>query len=349
MSKNLRKLIALICVVLLTVIAFGGFAMADEEGTNASPSDIALVSDKTTQIAAANLIVDDHTTFVTLAASLAAMEQATDVTSIIHIPVSLPEGSEGNVTLLGYTEIPVYVNGIRAGIAMKIEDSTYVPIGDFCKAIGLELEATWDQQNSTAVFSGEGIEITVKSGEWYIVANGRCLYTSENINVNGTIVVPIRELAKCFGLDVQWNEETWTVNIDASTIEYITPAEEYYNEEDLYWLSRIIFAESGNQPIDGMIGVGNVVLNRVADPTCPNTVYDVIFDDRYGVQFSVTETGAIFLDPSEKAVIVAKICLEGYDSVGDSMFFVNPRIGASNWFTQTRTFVASIGEHDFYA
>ena len=98
-----------------------------------------------------------------------------------------------------------------------------------------------------------------------------------------------------------------------------------------------------------MTGVGNVVLNRVANPTCPDTVYDVIFDDRYGVQFSVTETGAIFMEPTEEAVLAAKMCLEGYNPVGDSLFFVNPVIGASSWFSSTRTYVASIGEHDFYA
>ncbi|MGE4352682.1 MAG: cell wall hydrolase [Oscillospiraceae bacterium] len=349
MSKNLRKLIALICVVLLTIIAFGGFALADEAETNVSPSDIALVQDKPLQQDIAQSVGDDQASIVTLAASLAAVELASDETEIIHIPTSLPEGSAGNVTLLGYTEIPIYVNGIRTGMAMKIGDCTYVPVGDFCKAIGLELEGTWDQENNTAVFSGEGIEITAIAGEDYIIANGRCLYTSEIINVNGTIVVPIRELAQCFGLDVEWNEKNWSVRIDAADIEYITPADQFYDEDDLYWLSRIIFAEAGNQPTEGMIGVGNVVLNRVADPTCPDTVHDVIFDDRYGVQFSVTETGSIYLDPTEEAINAAKICLEGYNVVGDSMYFVNPKIGASNWFVQTRTFIASIGEHDFYA
>ncbi|MBE6967693.1 MAG: cell wall hydrolase, partial [Ruminococcaceae bacterium] len=121
------------------------------------------------------------------------------------------------------------------------------------------------------------------------------------------------------------------------------------NAEDLHWLTQIIHAESGNQPLEGMIGVGNVVLNRVKDPTCPNTVYDVIFDCRYGVQFSPTETGSIYAEPNEMSIVAAKLCLEGYNTVGNSLYFVNPMIGISDWFSQTRVYITTIGEHAFFA
>ena len=54
-------------------------------------------------------------------------------------------------------------------------------------------------------------------------------------------------------------------------------------------------------------------------------------------------------EPPEECVIAAKLCLEGYDIVGGSLYFVNPDIGVSGWFRQTRTYVTSIGDHDFYA
>ena len=98
-----------------------------------------------------------------------------------------------------------------------------------------------------------------------------------------------------------------------------------------------------------MLGVGDVVMNRVASAAFPNTVKEVIFDSRYGVQFSPVETGSIYSEPSEECVIAAKICLEGYDIVGGALYFVNPDIGVSGWFRQTRTYVTSIGDHDFYA
>jgi N-acetylmuramoyl-L-alanine amidase len=130
---------------------------------------------------------------------------------------------------------------------------------------------------------------------------------------------------------------------------YLESAETYYDEDSLYWLSHIINAEAGNQSLEGMIGVGNVVLNRVKDPSCPDSVYGVIFDNRYGVQFSPTVNGTIYDDPNDMSVAAAKICLEGYKLVGDSLFFVNPEIGLSSWFVSTRTYVATIGDHAFYA
>ena len=46
-------------------------------------------------------------------------------------------------------------------------------------------------------------------------------------------------------------------------------------------MSRIIHAESGAEPFDGKIAVGNVVLNRVESKQYPNTIYGVIFDRPY--------------------------------------------------------------------
>ena len=54
----------------------------------------------------------------------------------------------------------------------------------------------------------------------------------------------------------------------------------FYGARDVYWLSHIINAEAGNQPMDGQIAVGNVVLNRVADERFPNSVKEVVFDVR---------------------------------------------------------------------
>ena len=352
MSRNLRRLVALICVALLTVVV-SGFALADEEGAGALSSDVVLVPEEIIRQASAEPVQNPRVAVVSLAASLAAVEFATDdplvEEEIISVPYSLPADTQGNVTFLKYTEIPIYVNGSAAGTAIKIGENSYVPVGDFCTAIGWAVETDWDQDSGSAVFTGDGIEISVTVGAEYIIANGRCFHSAEIYNINGTVVAPVRELAGCFGLDVQWDEQSWIAEIDTADAEPVESAESYYDEDDLYWLSRIIFAEAGNQSMDGMTGVGNVVLNRVASPSCPDTVHDVIFDDRYGVQFSVTETGTIFMEPSDMAVVAAKICLEGYNPVGDSIFFVNPVIGASSWFSSTRTFVASIGEHDFYA
>ena len=71
--------------------------------------------------------------------------------------------------------------------------------------------------------------------------------------------------------------------------------------------------------------------------------------ESYGVQFSPVETGGIYAEPNELSVIAAKLCLEGYNVAGDSLYFVNPATGSTSWFRETRTFVVTLGDHDFYA
>jgi N-acetylmuramoyl-L-alanine amidase len=250
-------------------------------------------------------------------------------------------------------EIPIYVNGFSMGTGYVLDSTTYVPIREFCLALGVPVEVRWDEEAAVLSVKAEGLEITVESGDRYMTANGRCLYLKHGLyRLDDAALLPVRELAKCFGAEVFWRAEDRSVEVaapPADRIEALLPGDSFYDEKDLYWLSHIIHAEAGNQSLEGMIGVGNVVLNRLADPSCPKTIYEVIFDDRYGVQFSPTVTGTIYDEPNELSVVAAKCCLEGCELVGDSLFFVNPRIGITEWFASTRTYVATIGDHAFYA
>ena len=98
------------------------------------------------------------------------------------------------------------------------------------------------------------------------------------------------------------------------------------------------------------IAVGNVVLNRVADERFPNSVKEVVFDRRSGVaQFSPTADGSIGLTPDEDAVLAAKLAFEGYNTVGESMYFINPAACNSAWFNRCLTYTTTIGDHVFYA
>ena len=60
----------------------------------------------------------------------------------------------------------------------------------------------------------------------------------------------------------------------AGTVE--TETEQSYTDEDLWYLSRVIQAESGYCSIEMMQGVGSVVLNRVTDDRFPDTIREVI-------------------------------------------------------------------------
>ena len=167
--------------------------------------------------------------------------------------------------------------------------------------------------------------------------------------MGGELLWPLTALAKMFDCTVTWDAASGSIDLDLTDVALLSDGETYYNQQDVYWLSRIIYAESGNQSLAGQIAVGNVVLNRVADERFPDSVYGVIFDQSYGVQFSPVETGGIYAEPDEEAVVAAKLALEGYNTAGESLYFVNPSIGAGSWFAANLTYVTSIGDHDFYA
>lgn len=94
----------------------------------------------------------------------------------------------------------------------------------------------------------------------------------------------------------------------AGTVE--TETELPYSENDLYVLSHIISAEAGNCQREMMIGVGSVVLNRVASDGFPDTIYDVVFQRYPSLQYGPIEDGSYYKDPTPEAVEVAEYLLK---------------------------------------
>ncbi|MDD3174745.1 MAG: cell wall hydrolase, partial [Herbinix sp.] len=85
-----------------------------------------------------------------------------------------------------------------------------------------------------------------------------------------------------------------------------------YTEAELRLLSCLVYAEAGNQSYNGMLGVANVVLNRVESDVFwhVNTIKEVIYDHKWSVQFSVTiknsKTGVSALDKALKSYDTGK-------------------------------------------
>ena len=248
-----------------------------------------------------------------------------------------------------YEQIPIYINGkeIPQSEALLIDSITYVPLRKLAENTH-DCKISYNDRTKTATVTFGTYTITVTTGKKYISVNGRYFYGIGAVkNINGSLYVPIRPMARALGLDVVWNESTRSVNLAKASWK-LEDAEDYYNSDELYWLSRIIEAESSGEVIEGKIAVGNVVLNRVADKRYPNTIYGVIFDFKNGIQFTPAYTGTIYNTPSQESIIAAKICLEGYEIKPGVLFFFNPRIATSNWISKNRPFAMRIGNHDFY-
>lgn len=102
-----------------------------------------------------------------------------------------------------------------------------------------------------------------------------------------------------------------------------------YTDEDLEVLTRIISAEAGNCSWEMMEGVGSVVLNRVASPKFPNTIYEVVFQQG---QYSPTINGTYWNEPTEGAKEVAKYLLEnGSCAPSDVLYQANFPQGTGTW------------------
>ncbi len=224
---------------------------------------------------------------------------------------------------------------------MDIEDTIYVAIEAILPTLYPNASVTYDT-HMCAVFD-DNLDLKAYVGNPYITVNGRYLYVPEEVKLNnGYVMVPLHTLTKALGTTTQWDPITETLLIEAVN-EPLTPGSQYYNQKDLYWLSRIINAESRNQPLSGKIAVGTVILNRVESSKFPNSVYDVIFS---GIQFSPVSNGSIYLAPSQESIIAAKLTLDGAKEAENSLFFHQKNL--NSWAARTKTFVTTIADHDFY-
>ena len=248
-----------------------------------------------------------------------------------------------------YEAIPLYKGGERLSVdARLISETTYVPLRAFSEAVA-DATIKWYAATRTAVLTAEGLSLTVSDKGYYIEANGRYLYLRNPAVIlsNGTLYLPVRPLAKALGVEIGWNASERSVKITGSYTP-IESGDSFYDADEVYWLSRIISAESRGEPLLGQIAVGNVVLNRVRSSMYPNTIYGVVFDRKYGTQFSPVSLGTIYKDPYWLSVIAAKLCLDGATIDDRVLFFVEPRIATSSWIQKNRTYAFTVLHHDFY-
>ncbi len=230
-----------------------------------------------------------------------------------------------------------------------ISGITYLPVRFFCEALSAQVD--WIDSSSTVMVTSGKDVISFDIGSSTAYING----VPTKINgqarlINNLTYLPVRFITESLGGIVNWNNEYYTVDIlmpDKSLPDKLTKNREYTNDE-IYWLAKIISCESEDEPINGKIAVGNVVLNRVESDKYPDTIYSVIFDKKHGYQFQPVANGSINKEPVQEAYLAAKLCLEGHNVVGECMYFLNPDKATSFWIPQNKNYYTTIGSHDFY-
>jgi len=251
-----------------------------------------------------------------------------------------------------YAKVPVYLEGIRVGSGLVINEVVYVPFRDAVSSLEQDAVVEWDEYTRTITATFNGLTISAQADNRYITANEKYLFIPSKIivEVDGEIFVSVYAIAYAFNHRTTLNEEFGTIDISMHDGAAAPSEAGYYTEEDLYWLAQIISAEAKNQPLNGKIGVGNVVLNRLnsAAFSYNETIKDVIFDKKNGVQFYGAYTSTMKTPASDQCVQAAILCLNGKNTVGNSKYFVNPDYADDSWFKANLRFKITIGDHDFY-
>ena len=250
----------------------------------------------------------------------------------------------------GAMAVDLYKDGrqILKGQVADIGGTVYVPVQRFADLFG-SFKTVYTEATEQVVITGTNLSITVKVGDPYITVNERIFYTGKKvISLGGWIFVPLTSMCKALNATVTIRSGYYDATITSGDTTKVKWASEFYDSTDLYWLSRIISAEARGEPFSGQIAVGNVVLNRVRSSQFPNTVKGVIFDTKYGTQFSPVASGTIYNTPTSSAIMAAKICLEGYSLSTRMLYFYNPALATSSWIGRTRPYIMTIGNHKFY-
>lgn len=94
--------------------------------------------------------------------------------------------------------------------AIIVNDRTLVPLRAVFEAIGAEVE--WDEPTRTVTSYREGNTVTLTIGEKILYKNGQAipLDVASQI-INDRTVVPVRAVAEAYGVNVDWDGETYTV------------------------------------------------------------------------------------------------------------------------------------------
>lgn len=222
-------------------------------------------------------------------------------------------------------------------------DTLYVPLRAVSESAGAEVKWLPNEKLATVVMGGKTL-------------------TPTNVKLVGdTMMASADFFGEKLGL-------TWKAYTEGSVVAFYTPDSgkkpdeqltgnyvlnalaDYngYSRDDLKWLAKIVHAEANGETFESKLAVASVVRNRVESRIFPQTIKEVIFDRKNGVQFTPTVNGAINKEPSVSSYLAALDALEGRNNAEAALFFINPVIAKTKWVQSNREFAFKIGGHNFY-
>ena len=293
----------------------------------------------------AAIVAEEESAAGTAGDALETDSQPAEEAEIQTVPAA---ASASPIDLAEDTESGLLIDGEHAPaeVALTVwEGVSYVALAPMAQALDPTAQVSWDSGSGTVTVTTGALSLTAKVGQLYLEANGRYLYLPEGVQlVQSSVMVPRWAVAEAFDAALGWDAAAGVATVTRGS-GAIQPGDSYYNQEDLFWLSRIIDAESGNQPLEGKMAVAIVVMNRVASPIYPDTVEEVLAQKN---QFSTYRSGGLAENsPNASSVIAAKLVLDGgvVEEVAEALYFDS---SSSSWAARNRECIAVIGGHRFY-
>ena len=111
----------------------------------------------------------------------------------------------------------------------------------------------------------------------------------------------------------------------------------------VYLLAQLIEGEAADEPYEGKVAVGAVVVNRTESSHFPRTIPGVIYESD---AFESVSNGQVYRPLSRESLNAAVDALNGSDPTGGALYFWNPATATSPW-VWSRPVVTQIGRHVF--
>ncbi|OJV66336.1 MAG: hypothetical protein BGO41_02565 [Clostridiales bacterium 38-18] len=206
------------------------------------------------------------------------------------------------------------------GIIIKENGIPYGLLSEFAQRMDITLE--WLPNAKFAVLNIGEDYVSYKMDSNLIVINNKSdELTNESFVRDGRIYVPLYSICDVMGIQMTWDSELVHVTLSSPTIKIAASEVRSmnYSEEDLIWLARIIEAETRGGSLDKKTAVANVVLNRVASPKFPNTIYEVIYQRN---QFPPAyKSSFLTRELSQSSLMAAKRAMMGVEIAPNCLYF----------------------------
>ncbi|MBQ9305826.1 cell wall hydrolase [Butyrivibrio sp.] len=132
------------------------------------------------------------------------------------------------------------------------------------------------------------------------------------------------------------------LTIDKQKQERITV---YRDDTDEYLLARLAMAEAEGEDIEGKALVIKVVMNRFASEMFPNSIREIIFQEK---QFASISDGRWYkVQPNEECWKALELIKKGWDKSQGALFFERSDLSDS-WQSQHLQLVKTHQHHNFY-